>query len=671
MNGKKWIVILLMAGTTTALAAPASAPAPGPITVESLMKDMTDLKRLAKLPNPPYTTKQFSSYDRDAKSPSENWFANKDRGQFLAVEEKNGRKENVMMDTDGPGAIVRIWSANPAGVMRIYLDGSEKPTLEGPMKEFMSGEFPGLPAPLAVETARGFNVYFPIPYAKHCKVTCETTDVYYHVNYRTYPAKTEVKTFEKEDLERLSQPIKELAEKLSSPMKIADPQPEAPGTTPAEFDLNVNPGEEKGLRDVKGPGAVMAIWAVLQSDDLAVAARGLLLSMTFDEEETVSCPFGDFFGMAPGLQPYESLPMGVAEKPSVYPWTHWFMPYESRMRCTVKNYTNNKIHLHGVFTLLDKYKWDDKSLLFHAKWRIEREIPSRPFIDWTHLEVTGQGRFVGGMLNIINPAKNWWGEGDEKIYVDGEKFPSTFGTGSEDYYGYAWGSPERFTHAYHNQPHVQGPSTYGDSCVNRWHILDDIPFTKEFKFDMENWAWPDKINMTRAAISYWYARPESKDTFKPISAADLKYEPLPPYQPYRVRGVIEGELLKPTDKTDGEVTENDVNDKFSGEAQLRWSGAKQGSKMSIPFEVAEDGKQHVLVHLAKAADYAQVQLSVNDKKAGEVIDLYSKALEPSGELDLGEFDLKKGPNKLSVEIIGKNAAAKDRMLFGLDYIRLK
>jgi len=70
------------------------------------------------------------------------------------------------------------------------------------------------------------------------------------------------------------------------------------------------------------------------------------------------------------------------------------------------------------------------------------------------------------------------GEGDEKIYVDGETFPSHFGTGSEDYYGYAWGSTEVFTHAYHNQPRCDDPKNYGNTSVNRFHVIDDIPLTK-------------------------------------------------------------------------------------------------------------------------------------------------------------------------------------------------
>ena len=73
--------------------------------------------------------------------------------------------------------------------------------------------------------------------------------------------------------------------------------------------------------------------------------------------------------------------------------------------------------------------------------------------------------------------------------MDGETFPSHFGTGTEDYYGYAWCWPGLFTHAYHAQPRCDGPGNYGRTSVNRFHILDRIPFTKDFKFDMELWHW--------------------------------------------------------------------------------------------------------------------------------------------------------------------------------------
>ena len=175
------------------------------------------------------------------------------------------------------------------------------------------------------------------------------------------------------------------------------------------------------------------------------------------------------------------------------------------------------------------WQWNDRSLLFHAKWRIEKDLPSRPFTDWTHLECSGNGRFVGGALHVINPVRGWWGEGDEKIYVDGETFPSHFGTGTEDYYGYAWCSNERFVHAYHNQPRCDGPGNYGNTSVNRFHILDDIPFTRSFKFDMENWHSNPTCDTTRAAVSYWYARPGCWDDwfFGPMTRDDVKIEPMP------------------------------------------------------------------------------------------------------------------------------------------------
>ena len=84
---------------------------------------------------------------------------------------------------------------------------------------------------------------------------------------------------------------------------------------------------------------------------------------------------------------------------------------------------------------------------FHAKWHRDAflpEDPERRKIDWTMLKTEGRGRFCGVMLHVWNPRGGWWGEGDEKFFVDGEKFPSTFGTGSEDYFGYAWCNPTLF-----------------------------------------------------------------------------------------------------------------------------------------------------------------------------------------------------------------------------------
>lgn len=640
------------------------------ITTGSLLTDMTDLQRLAEQPSPAYTTRQFSSYDRASTDPKiatdANWFANGDAGQYLRIEDKAGRKEHVMMDIDGPGAIVRIWSANPKGTLRVYLDGQDDPVMEAAMADLLGGKVEGLPKPIAGERSAGWNLYFPIPYAKHCKVTSDQGGFYYHVNYRTYPAGTDVKSFTSADLKDLRNEIQELAKRLAAP-RSAVVLPE--GTAKTRYGQSLAPGASADIVELQGTKVIRALEMTLSAKDLAAAARGLVLQMTFDGEQTVECPLGDFFGTAPGLNPYEALPSGMVGGSPATLYSHWVMPFETSAKITVRNLSTQPAEVAGAATS-GPYAWTSRSMHFHSKWRIQRDLPTRPFSDWTHLECTGSGRFVGGGLHVVNPVRDWWGEGDEKIYVDGEKFPSHFGTGSEDYYGYAWCSPALFVHAYHNQPRCDGPGNYGNTSVNRFHILDDIPFTSEFKFDLENWHANGGAKTVRAAVSYWYAKPGGKDFFKPITAADLVLTEVPEYQVPRVAGALEGEKLKVIHKA-GKLDIQDLGERYSNSCQLWWTQAKPGDKLVLAFEASEAGSRHVLVRLTKARDYGQVQLYVNDRKAGDVLDLYNPDVIPTGEIDLGVFDLKKGENQLGIEITGANEKAIKAYMFGLDYVKLK
>ena len=246
------------------------------VTLNDLLQQMTDLSKLAEYPDPPYTTRQFSSYDRASEAPGNDaWYANYDRGFPLydgVVKDKTpyfksgptpmkepdgvfaaGTKVglapppthkpigdyvwayatgpdggpidgktpqgyiaktaftpdpqgHVLADMDGPGCVVRIWSANPAdaGKIHIYLDEAKDPVIEAPLADLLGGkwktkigeqETTPFPDPIACERSRGFNLYFPIAYAKHCKITIDKPDIYYHVDYRSYPKGTEVETF--------------------------------------------------------------------------------------------------------------------------------------------------------------------------------------------------------------------------------------------------------------------------------------------------------------------------------------------------------------------------------------------------------------------------------------------------------------------------------------------
>lgn len=147
---------------------------------------MTNREILAEFPAPFYTCRQFSSYDRASVDPNiKSWFANWDRNMFIREEINKGRKEHVLMDAKGPGAIVRFWMTfsgkdSGRGVLRIYLDNDSTPAIEGGALSIISGEhLVGAPLSTSVSELtdygmRGHNLYLPIPYAGKCKITYES-----------------------------------------------------------------------------------------------------------------------------------------------------------------------------------------------------------------------------------------------------------------------------------------------------------------------------------------------------------------------------------------------------------------------------------------------------------------------------------------------------------------
>jgi hypothetical protein len=510
------------------------------VNTANLLDEMTDLSRLAEYPDPAYTTKQSASYDRKSTTPDDHdtWFANYDRGQYIRVERNGDRREVVLLDVDGPGAVVRIWSANPEGTLRIYLDNAEEPTIEAPMGDFLNGKVAGFPGPINHVASRGWNSYFPIAYAEHCKVTSDGGDFYYHVNYRTYDPGTKVETFTMEDLETQKSRIQLAATRLSHPRVGGGPSKERETHS---FGTQINPGETYLAGEFTGPLALAELVATVAAVDEVEALRQTVLLMEFDGERTVEVPLGEFFGTYPGFADYASLPLGVTEENEL--WSHWFMPFHDTARVMLRNLSPKPVQVRGWISTLP-HDWTRDSMHFHAGWRSSFDVPTRPFIDWNYLEAEGKGVFTGVAFTINNPNKVWWGEGDEKIYVDGETFPSHFGTGTEDYYGYAWGSPERFVHAYHNQPHCDGPGSYGHTLLNRWHIIDNIPFEESFRFDMELWHWSTDITVDMSVTAYWYARPGATDSFAPLTKEDLRVVRAAEYVPMRVAGAIEGEEME-------------------------------------------------------------------------------------------------------------------------------
>jgi len=163
------------------------------------------------------------------------------------------------------------------------------------------------------------------------------------------------------------------------------------------------------------------------------------------------------------------------------------MPFKKSMNLSLTNagripYTV-KINLR-----VQAHAFTKRSYHLRAQWGTLTRQSWPPF-DTSFLSTTGEGKVVGSVYQLANDVLIWWGEGDQKISVDNESFPSTFGTGTEDDYGYAYGNNRPFTRPYHAQTRVDGPASGGHISLNRWYVLDALPYREAIRFDQEVWHW--------------------------------------------------------------------------------------------------------------------------------------------------------------------------------------
>jgi hypothetical protein len=355
------------------------------VTFKSLLMEMIYRERLPVSPNPDYTTKQFSSYDRNTIKPGDyNWYANWDRSNFIRIELERGRKEFVMMDTEGPGAIVRFWmtfaGANAGeGILRIYFDGNTKPEIEGTAFDILSGrQLIGEPLSSSVSELtdykrRGHNLYLPLPYAKSCKITYETDKisgsggkndderVYYNINYRTYTSGTKVTTFKLDDLSLEKENIHLVQESLLNPKKMAQGEKDY-----ETISHQVILSGESFEKVITGSKAISGLSFRLQAENTEQALRSSILNISFDGQQTVWCPIGDFFGTGYQIRPYKTWYTNVDENGLMF--SGWVMPFESSCQITIQNTGNQPIELTEGKIETKKWKWDKTSMYFGASW---------------------------------------------------------------------------------------------------------------------------------------------------------------------------------------------------------------------------------------------------------------------------------------------------------------
>ena len=535
------------------------------VSMQSLLREMVDRKQLVEYPESiPYKAMQASSYNRASVSPDQpGWFADSD-GVFCIRTEKNreGETEWVLMEDKGPGVITKIWAVcfyyglddTTGANLKIYLDGEEEPTINCNFFEFVKGESFVKP-PLAMETRRAGNSYLPIPYAKSCKVTMDKKVFYNIISYRSYPQGTSVRTFSMYEYNQSQILIDSVGNVLER--GVYGDLASTKNTEAYSFHKTLRPQEKETLLIRKKQKAIEQLVFQLDAEDFDQVLRSTVLKISFDGEQTVWTPLGDFFNIGVGLKTYQMWERAVQEDGTMI--CRWIMPYQHIAELEIENMGKQDIQM-AVTAKVMPYTWNDRSMYFHSSWRMDDPTPGFPLFDYNLVNVKGKGIYVGDQFTVLNPEEGWWGEGDEKVYVDDDIFPSLFGTGTEDYYGWAGGvvpNPEdEFYTPFLSNVRVAAPNSMGYNTCTRTRVLDAIPFNRQLDFNIESsgsnrTSW---FHLQYAVNTYWYAKPGASCNRKPLpEMASRKIMTLQELQVYNEKckadryiypGAIEAENLE-------------------------------------------------------------------------------------------------------------------------------
>jgi hypothetical protein len=502
------LMILLISGTSVVYSQT--------ITTASLLKEMTDLNGLTYWPEPYYITSQASSYDRHSVGVNKpGWFANADHSQFIRVEQHDDRKEYVMLDENGPGALVRFWltTFKRAGKLRIYFDENTQPEIIIPGYDLMKIDLkPGLGL-LAPHSSYqplekgGSTLYLPMPYAKHCKVTWEDAEPeikeprYYQINFRTYESNTIVQTFSLKEADHLKNLMDETNKQLLNPLNVTE-------GNQSLMDTSILAGKTASLNLPQGTHAVKFLSIQIADQDLQSMdklLRSIILKIKFDGDQTVSCPLGDFSGTGPGSRPLQSWYRTVTADGKII--SRWIMPYQKSASISLENLSDRAVTV-SLNAVSQTYSWNSNSMYFHVNWKFNKKVPIKKWdepgaIEWEFARIKGKGIFLGDCLAVYNYMHSWYGEGDQKLYIDGQSFPIEFGTGTEDYYNTSWAPVKLYQTPFANAPRADTEDSYGNNTFTRTRNLDGVTFKKSFRYDLEMLGWANG-EADCAATIYWY-----------------------------------------------------------------------------------------------------------------------------------------------------------------------
>ncbi len=642
----------------------------------------------------------FSSYGRksaynEETGEYENWNNNGDGAAYISKIDDDGdgnENELLLAEMNGAGYISRIWSAQPeSGHLKIYIDEGEDYgyVIDMPFIDYF--DLTGFNYDnLCYTAARGYNCYVPITYNKSCRVVAYSGwGRFYQINYTQLADGTTVQplasngggsvAFTEAQAAALNTVNAFLGSKIGT-----NPS----GSADAEFETYSLKSKEAAVKEFSGKGAVSGILVKINnidripdnSEEMIALLKTLRLKAYWDGSDApaIDVPLGDFFASSYGIDSVQMLLLGVRDDRTFY--SYYYMPYLNGAKIVIENMGDTDIELQLSVTTEELSVSEDKVLYFNSVFSFGEYVENR-YPDHRFLSVSGEGRFVGVNLHLYKstdykmdesiPGHNWWGEGDEKFFVDGEKFPSWFGTGTEDFFGYAWCSQTLFTEAYHAQSYFSGGSyVKGNHVVTRLMMTDSVAFKTSFEGCLEKYY----EDTNYAYTSYLYLSPTAA-VDRPDYTIDDTLEYFVMDNDAYVQPLIEGENLIEL-SYDGTISSQDMKLKlnWSGDSHLFWkpsSTAGQALTLSLPAGASK--RYMILASFTNAPNFGVFSVSVNGNTIKEEIDLYASSVICESLTELGAVDLIKGyyGNTITFTLNGVNEAnTSGNAFFGLDFLLL-
>jgi len=292
--------------------------------------------------------------------------------------------------------------------------------------------------------------------------------------------------------------------------------------------LKPKAGQTVTIMDTSGPGVIQHIWMATETN-WAGNGRACVLRFYWDDEPfpSVEVPLTDFFAVGHDLfAPVKSL--AVVVNPTSALNAYWPMPFRKRAKVTFTNESGKDISLLAYQITYALTPVPQKAGYFHAQWRrsvTQRNKPVHTILD----SVQGEGRYIGTFLAWTQLSEGWFGEGEIKFFLDGDRdFPTICGTGTEDYFGASYGLPTAFTGPYSGSTlspdNKVGPRKWS---LYRWHIMDPICFRRDVHVSIQALGWSPNgpyrpLSDDIASVAYWYQQ-EPHVQFPPFPALDKRW----------------------------------------------------------------------------------------------------------------------------------------------------